>query len=755
VSRPSPFLLSLIAATAISTSAHAQTVTAVPIDAGPDVIVANDGNYYSDGIIVGANNCPPSDLCVFRTTPQNLSSALNQQPIGPGVYYAGYYGVMQGIDGNFYAASTVSANGTNGGGVIQIAPDGTYQYLGYFEAYSELGAEPGGVLQGSDGNFYSLLQLGGSNQFGTIVRITPSGTTTTLYTFQGKKDGMAPSGQLLEASDGNFYGYTNPGDAGANRQNASIFRLTPSGQFKTLYVSSNHEAYIGGFVEGPDGALHGAINYPTGQWFSMTLAGDFTIQTTFSWPYEAGFGSPFLAGDGNYYLVTDDLQQITPSGKFTALGVSDIYSEWLTDDSNGGLVQMGTDFTFDPPLTPSVDLQLSTNSIKPNTPVTLTWKVHNGFSKTLQLCSANTTDNAGGTPWTGTQTGTVKDGSYRGSAVVTPTTVGYNVYALTCGGRESGFALLVVNNGKKYTTTTTATAVVGNQLSQPIFAAQATPIDFTFSVATSGSLPSKFPQGPLTVSVNGTAVGTAPIAYGKGTYALDTTNMLPGNYNVTLAYNGDAFDAASQLTLPVTIGPNVYVEVTLFPYPYGNQEPYAEALQVNLNLEANVAVTGGTLTLSANGKTLLSSPYPTNGLGVTKTFQTLGLPLSTYKLTATYSGQPGVSPASTTQLVTLVPAPTITTLTTSASTVTSPGSVTLTATVIRSYLASAGFPAGKVTFRYKNKTIGSATLNSSGIATFTASSKGIAAGKYSLTATYDGDSTDVTSTSSPVSVTVK
>jgi hypothetical protein len=46
-------------------------------------------------------------------------------------------------------------------------------------------------------------------------------------------------------------------------------------------------------------------------------------------------------------------------------------------------------------------------------------------------------------------------------------------------------------------------------------------------------------------------------------------------------------------------------------------------------------------------------------------------------------------------------------------------------------------------------------VNGSGVATITASSKGYAASSYPITAKYTGDSSDNTSTSAAVSVTVK
>jgi Na+-driven multidrug efflux pump len=82
--------------------------------------------------------------------------------------------------------------------------------------------------------------------------------------------------------------------------------------------------------------------------------------------------------------------------------------------------------------------------------------------------------------------------------------------------------------------------------------------------------------------------------------------------------------------------------------------------------------------------------------------------------------------------------------------------VTLTATVNRPAAGASGTPTGSVTF-YANGSDALATvkLNASGVATLTASSNGYPAGTYPITAKYLGDSSDTTSTSTAVSLTLQ
>ncbi len=106
------------------------------------------------------------------------------------------------------------------------------------------GADPSGTLiQANDGNFYGTTAAGGNQNWpcgfdgscGTVFRITPGGRLTTLYSFcpqYGCVDGYAPYGALVQATDGNFYGTTTGG--GANER-GTVFKITASGALTTLY----------------------------------------------------------------------------------------------------------------------------------------------------------------------------------------------------------------------------------------------------------------------------------------------------------------------------------------------------------------------------------------------------------------------------------------------------------------------------------------------------------------------------------------
>ena len=94
--------------------------------------------------------------------------------------------------------------------IANVSPAQTLTTLHNFAGHPNDGADPyAGLVQGTDGNFYGTTSSGGANNNGTVFKITPSGTVTILHNFAGPPtDGNDPTAELIQASDGNFYGTT-------------------------------------------------------------------------------------------------------------------------------------------------------------------------------------------------------------------------------------------------------------------------------------------------------------------------------------------------------------------------------------------------------------------------------------------------------------------------------------------------------------------------------------------------------------------
>lgn len=139
--------------------------------------------------------------------------------------------------------------GRNGAGTIfKITPGGTLTSLHSFN--EDEGDEPAAALiQANDGNLYGTTSAGGTGGYGTVFKITPGGTLTTLYSFTFGADGGNPYEGLIQATDGNFY-RTTP---------YTIFKIAPSGMLTTLATLSIGGGTGGGgaLIQATDGIFMG------------------------------------------------------------------------------------------------------------------------------------------------------------------------------------------------------------------------------------------------------------------------------------------------------------------------------------------------------------------------------------------------------------------------------------------------------------------------------------------------------------------
>jgi uncharacterized repeat protein (TIGR03803 family) len=162
--------------------------------------------------------------------------------------------VARGRDGNLY--TTAPRGGTSGSGtVFKITPGGTLTVVYSFDGAH--GETPyGGLTLGTDGNFYGTTYYGGASNHGTVFKVTPSGSLTLLYSFTNGTDGAFPSAPPIQGADGNFYGTTAQYIDGGP---GSLYKITRSGKFTTLYtfdVTHGSEPYAP-LVQGTDGNFYG------------------------------------------------------------------------------------------------------------------------------------------------------------------------------------------------------------------------------------------------------------------------------------------------------------------------------------------------------------------------------------------------------------------------------------------------------------------------------------------------------------------
>lgn len=240
------------------------------------LVQTSDGNFYGTTAWGGTNTaCYLNCGTVFKITSAGaLTTLANFCVDTPCNFYSAdpYGALVLGTDGNFYG-TTYYGGGENCNGayptcgtVFKVTPGGTLTTLHSFEG-NDGGNPAGGLVQGADGNFYGTTSAFGANGGGTLFKITSGGTLTTLYNFcspPGCAGGGSPFGTLLQATDGNFYGTTYGSVETCNPEGTcgTIFQITPGGTLTTLFQLDNTDGGYprGGLVQATNGILYGTTS---------------------------------------------------------------------------------------------------------------------------------------------------------------------------------------------------------------------------------------------------------------------------------------------------------------------------------------------------------------------------------------------------------------------------------------------------------------------------------------------------------------
>jgi len=247
------------------------------------LVLGTDGDFYGTTTYGGAdpNGCNHVGCgTIFKITPDGKLTTLHSFHYSDG----GYPGMLiQASDGKFYGvAEYYYPDGRFTGTVFTITSRGAFATLHIF-APAEGG--PAALTQGIDGDFYGPTYNGGVGTYcgttgcGSIFKMTPDGTVTTIYSFcvqQDCADGAAPYGGLVQATDGNFYGTTLSGE---NYGAGTLFQITPGGSLTTLHTFCSQHGCpdgalpFGGLSQSTYGALYGTTYYGGSQYYDGTIFG--------------------------------------------------------------------------------------------------------------------------------------------------------------------------------------------------------------------------------------------------------------------------------------------------------------------------------------------------------------------------------------------------------------------------------------------------------------------------------------------------
>ena len=233
-------------------------------------------------------------------------------------------GLVQATNQNFYG--TTCCWGAEGGTFFELTPAGTLTTLYNFctESFCDDGAVPvGALVEATNGKLYGMTQSGGHFFGGVVYAITTAGKLSTVYAFGTEAhygDGLNPSGNLIQATDGNFYGTTLRGGAYSNCGHeepgcGTVFKVTSAGKLTTLYSFCAQVTCVdgqepnGGVIQATDGNFYGttvtggANGY--GTIFKITSEGTLTTLHSFdSTDGENPYGPLLQATNGDLYGTT-------------------------------------------------------------------------------------------------------------------------------------------------------------------------------------------------------------------------------------------------------------------------------------------------------------------------------------------------------------------------------------------------------------------------------------------------------------------
>jgi uncharacterized repeat protein (TIGR03803 family) len=209
------------------------------------------------------------------------------------------------------------------GCVVAIGAEGqTFTTLVNFDGTN--GEYPyGDLIQGTDGNFYGVTG-------DTVFKMTPSGVLTTLHNFclQGNCAG-GPQGPLVQGTDGSFYGSTT-GASSNECACGTIFKINSEGVLTTLHsfsgLPNDGSLPYGPLVQDADGNFYGVTLFGGvhngGTFFKVTPGGAETVLFSFTtsapkgrYPY-----SLIQGADGDFYGVAHGGEDTSQCSGFGGCG---------------------------------------------------------------------------------------------------------------------------------------------------------------------------------------------------------------------------------------------------------------------------------------------------------------------------------------------------------------------------------------------------------------------------------------------------
>ena len=273
------------------------------------LLLASNGSFYGTTRLGGALGLGT----VFRLDPDGSFVVLHHFSAMGSDGGLPYASLIEASDGFLYGVTEIGGEDGFYGTLFRLTLDGTLVTLHAFDGENGGGmSSQGRLLEASDGNFYGTTAEGGAAARGTVFRMQPGGQVTILHDFTGPDGEDAQTG-LIEADDGFLYGTTTRGGACSQPTGCgTTFRISKDGDFASLHAfdGSNDGMTIDSeLIQASDGLFYGvtraggANNH--GTIFRMDANGDVTTIHHLTADDGLGPGGALLEGsDGNLYGTT-------------------------------------------------------------------------------------------------------------------------------------------------------------------------------------------------------------------------------------------------------------------------------------------------------------------------------------------------------------------------------------------------------------------------------------------------------------------
>jgi uncharacterized repeat protein (TIGR03803 family) len=586
----------------------------------------------------------------------------------------------------------------------------------------------GPLIQASDGNFYGGTTFGGSGSYGVVYKVNAAGSTfSDVYSFDNDTNGSEPEGHLIQGSDGNFYGTTT----------FNVFKLTPGGVITVLAAPGGNPE---GLITASDGNYYFITSFGSGIYKITASTGEVTELSAA--PY-GGFNlyNVVQGTDGNLYGTelgggTGGANTIF---KCTLAGVASVLYTFPSNLYPTGGIVVGPDGQL-----------YGTVGDNSNATAGQFYKVNPANGNYTDLYTLPASDNL----QLPTQLMTASDGNLYGIAQsngdtreliqLTPSGTFTQLLSISNPG-EVNNPLVQGTDGALYGTGANGGNNTGDGAVFKIALSPALTAPVTLTLGKSSVV-----QGAsttLTWSVSGAYGGSAgycvaggtdpewtgakaasgqvtltPAAVGAFTYTLTCGGSISNSTSLTVTSNGKV-NTTTMLAAspnPVTIGNMETLTATVAPTSGNAKATGTVTFSVG-------STTVGSATLNGSGVAMLSAP-------------TTGLSAGVYPVVATYGGSSSLNGSSSSAVNVTLTSQVATTVSVSASPTgtVEGGNITLSATV--KPVSGTGTPGGSITFSAAGETLPSVALNSKGVATFTASTSGVPPATYTVTANYGGSS---------------